>query len=383
MMTLLTAIQGIVFIFAGMHFGPKWAIGGWLFFVAAAFQLAVTCMRLFKSDRTSGVTAVAGCVSLTSVAVVSGLHLQVAAHIITTFTPIGAATGWAVLGGLVAALPWLIALPFWQAWSTLRGSKKKVNLIAVLLVSLTAPAITCLADQGSDLDPVDLEAIASELWETASAGRPIEDTQSSLGTELIVTVARAGDSLPASTALEDGDALVVETIVRQREAHNHPLLPQHGTILSPGRDGVRLANGTAISPRSLLSSVRRLKAGAAAWLPGILDSEFDSPVEFVFSAEGWVISETSSNPLFRGWSTSEVTPYDAALAGAHQLARNSHPNGKFSYIIRGPSGRSKGGYNFPRHAGTGLLSSTTPPSVQGRGDLPRMPGPNSFGVIVC
>ena len=351
-MTLLTAIQAIVFLFAGLHFEPKWAIGGWLFMAVALLQVTVSCLRLAKSSRVNGATALAGAASLVAVAIVAGLHIQVAAHIITTFTPIGAATGWAVLGGLAAALPWLIALPIWQTWVSLKETKKKVKLTGLVLIGLIAPTFTCLLDRGESFESVELQEIASELWEAASSGRSISATAISTNAELIITVARRGESLPGDTTIQEGDALVIEAITRERRAHNHPLLPHNGTVLSPGQDGVRLADGTSISPRSLLSSVKRLRAGAAAWLPAVLNNEFEAPVEYVISTEGWVVSDSSSTSLYRGWSTGEMSPYDAALAGARQLSHNSRPNGKFSYIIKGPSGLSKGGYNFPRHAGS-------------------------------
>lgn len=42
----------------------------------------------------------------------------------------------------------------------------------------------------------------------------------------------------------------------------------------------------------------------------------------------------------------------AIQAGAAFLEHNQQPSGKFTYIVKGPSGDAGSGYNYPRHAGT-------------------------------
>ena len=352
MVTFLTAIQCGVLIVAGLHIEPRWEIGGWLFFAASSMQFATLCSRLLKSSRTARLTAIAGTTALLTTALIAGLHIQVAVHIITTFTPIGAATGWAVLGGLAAALPWLLAFPIWQLASTIKESKKKINIVSALIIAVIGPSIPCFLDRGEAFEPIELQTIAEDYWSAISNGQTIDTGTQPIDSELIVTVIRRGENLPIDTVIEAGDALLIEAVTHKRRVHRHPLLPAQGTVLSPGQDGVILSDGSAISPRSLIPSIRKLKSGAAAWIPAVPNNMFDSEIEFVFSSEGWLTSHSSSSPVYRGWTSGEISPYDAALAGAHQLSNNSHPNGKFSYIIKGPSGLSNYGYNFPRHAGS-------------------------------
>lgn len=60
--------------------------------------------------------------------------------------------------------------------------------------------------------------------------------------------------------------------------------------------------------------------------------------------------------LDRGWTPAPeldaTTLRTSLLAAAGFLERNQLPGGKFTYIVRGPSGEAGPGYNYPRHAGT-------------------------------
>jgi hypothetical protein len=43
---------------------------------------------------------------------------------------------------------------------------------------------------------------------------------------------------------------------------------------------------------------------------------------------------------------------EAAIEGARMVARNMDDEGRFAYLVKGPSGELGKGYNYPRHAGT-------------------------------
>ena len=57
-----------------------------------------------------------------------------------------------------------------------------------------------------------------------------------------------------------------------------------------------------------------------------------------------------ANLVKKGHSVSAVDVAEAALDGARMLARNM-TEGRFAYVVEGPSGALGKGYNFPRHAG--------------------------------
>ena len=80
--------------------------GALLLWTTAFAQLAMATAVFAKRENLGPWMRRCGLLSLATVAFLLGLHLQVALHIVQTFTPIGAQSAWALLGTVALALPW-------------------------------------------------------------------------------------------------------------------------------------------------------------------------------------------------------------------------------------------------------------------------------------
>lgn len=120
--------------------------------------------------------------------------------------------------------------------------------------------------------------------------------------------------------------------------------PSGPYVVSPGRDA--LPSETAAR---LARSATRVEV-----VPGFAVPTSPTPPLRVTSA--LQASGAAPRLLARDWTAGPARSPEsiraAVGAGAAFLARNQQPGGRFTYIVKGPSGESGAGYNYPRHAGT-------------------------------
>ena len=227
---------------------------------------------------------------------------------------------WGPLAGAGLLLPWLLAWPLIR----MRGLNPLLLLGLLPVLQGARPAIP----EGG----VGAEAVAGKLWTEWQAGSRSELPEGSVVTVFLegkaLRTVGARDPLPLSSG---NTALLVEV----------PVGPTGGAIW-PGRDA---PPGT--SPHSYARTLRRRE-----WAPGLKTPYAPSALRYqaaLASASGVVAIED-------GWSPAPELSVANLLAsvrsGAHFLTVNQQEDGRFTYIVLGPSGNPGSGYNYPRHAGT-------------------------------
>ncbi len=124
-----------------------------------------------------------------------------------------------------------------------------------------------------------------------------------------------------------------------------------------------------VVPLTQLVATGSGRAGLAvplALIPGLVGPRVDppdrvDPLAFHASAPrrtevfpGLLLPGPAPDP--RRWSSgpplSAGAIDDALAAAVHHLATNQRADGRYTYIVKGPSGDDGPGYNYPRHAGT-------------------------------
>ena len=364
---LLNVVQALGYIGLGAYFQPRWLPAALLLWALAGAQLVGGGLLLGKRGDTgvrwASIASLVGCLFLL------GLHVQVGVHIINTFTPIGAEKGWTVMGGALALVPWMLFIPLAQLIATRPGKAAASATAAAALVGLVLPGLlTHSATQPDQIWPQqDVQAGAEWAWQQWKSP---DDTPPPTGDEvhLAVTVVRDGvvlevnaasgpfdqalrGALPTQEAWHDDAGLTLEVVRQTTPTHRTPLGPQRGEMVPPGNTG--FLKGGKLKPsvqvwkkvthrRALdtLTVPTPAREGAAHWTTG----------------DAWMVSESGSTAMLAGWSAPEpMTPenlVDSAVAGAHWMHINMQPDGKFAYIVEGPSGKYGRGYNYPRHAGS-------------------------------
>ncbi len=158
------------------------------------------------------------------------------------------------------------------------------------------------------------------------------------------------DTAPSARGIEAGE--VQRTRARaQREGaiHEAPTpgpwrLAGEAFPIAPGRDAL---------PGKDASSTARLGRRVEV-VPGFPVPVVNTRPERVSS---WLVIPGGEPALLdRGWTPAPALDAAAVrtslLAASSFLERNQLAGGKFTYIVRGPSGDPGPGYNYPRHAGT-------------------------------
>jgi len=148
-----------------------------------------------------------------------------------------------------------------------------------------------------------------------------------------------GGALPGAHTRAQREGAIVEVPAAGAWRLTAPSFP-----VAPGRDALAGKDAPSTSRVS-----RRV-----ALVPGF-------PVPTVTSrptrVASWLVPQAGEpTALDRGWTPAPDLDATAIrtslLAAAGFLERNQLPGGKFTYIVRGPSGEAGPGYNYPRHAGT-------------------------------
>jgi|GEM_PF-1519515 len=367
---VLNVLQGVVYAVLGLYFEQRWFPGTVLLFLAAFGQVTSGLMLLFGKKKRDVAVRLVALFSLGTVALLIGLHLQVAVHIIQTFTPIGAETGWTMIGSIGALLPWVLFLPIWQFIKTSQtGWKTGIQSSLLFLLILLPPAYT--AAQGSAQTryaPIQGEAVSEWIWTTwhgettatPTQNTPVEIIRSHIRAGKVIDVhftrsERLEDALPElipSTPPLAGDALLIEAVVAEGKIHR-PVLSQNHIGFQPGLQSLRTAKGPQSLRRWLNSpNIKKGQLLPNLWLPVLSPSD---DVQGWTQQEAWLVNRHGAISLERGWTSPEALDIEtlekAILEAANHLRFHMRPNGQFAYVVKGPSGLPGGGYNFPRHAG--------------------------------
>jgi hypothetical protein len=371
---ILCILQCAVYIGLAVFLGPRWAPLYGVLGVAAALQLAAGGLVLVGRPAQAWVRG-AAVASLLAVGLVVGLYLQVGAHAVLHFAKVGAGMGWAIIGGVVAALPWLIFVPIGQLVEVGLGRRWGAASALILLAALLLPSAIHLAHQAPvERYPAhDGAAAAAWLearWEDPAASAP----PSGAGPALLVVAAVEGGVIYDSQTLEGPDlasalltweppmrmpgaALYVD-LATARYRLGSPWLVASGVALLPlGEHGLMLEEGAA----GTLALWRSKAVRRAELLPGLRVGALDlrkgpaRGARQVLAMGSFLAGTDGVVPVQRTWAAPPELSADAvlevAMEGAHMVARNMTEDGRFAYIVKGPTGELGKGYNYPRHAG--------------------------------
>jgi hypothetical protein len=370
---VLCLLQAAVYTGLALFLGPRWAPLYAVLGLAATLQLAAGGVLLAGRPAVPFVRG-AAVGSLLAVGVVVGLYLQVGLHAVLHFAKVGAGMGWALLGGVVASLPWLAFVPIWQLWRVGVSRKAGVGAGAALLAAMLLPP----AWHGLHQRPTDryaaVDGAAATAWLQARwDGEATAAPHGEGPVRLLVAAVRGGavfdhqelvgDDLPSALAAwqppvrRDGAALYVD-VAQARQRLGSPWLASADVALLPlGEHGLEAARAVGSLELWRSESVRRAQLAPGLWI-GALDLREGpaSGASHALAVESWLSGEEGVVAVQRTWAappdlTADAV-YEAALAGAHMVAGNMNEEGRFAYIVKGPSGDLGRGYNYPRHAGT-------------------------------
>lgn len=148
-----------------------------------------------------------------------------------------------------------------------------------------------------------------------------------------------GSALPSSRARAQREGAIVEVPSPgpwRLAAPTFPVAPGRDAL--PGKDApstARASRRVAVVPGFQVPTVTTRPQRVASWLTPPAGEPL--PLD-----RGWTPAPRLDGPALRA----------SLLAAAGFLERNQLPGGKFTYVVRGPSGEPGPGYNYPRHAGT-------------------------------
>jgi hypothetical protein len=366
---LLNLLQAVVYVGFALYLGERWAPAWAVMGVGIVAQLAAAFGLL--TQRPTAWVKWASVASLAAMTVIVGLHVQVGLHIVATFTPVGDKTGWAVLGAVAAALPWAIFLPLAQLVAARGTTKPQAGAAAAaVLAALLIPSAHAQGAMKSDqvFAPQEGAAAAAWLWQAWSqnttapppAGEgPVTAIVSTFarGERTSVAYAEGPDLASVLEQLrptglpERGAGIVLEIATEEGPIYRSWMQPGGYSLLRPGADGLRTETGL-VGPQELWrdESVVSRRPGEVLPIPAV-KTQGVSRVRF----QSWIASDAGVSEMYRTWSAPQDLTADnvreAALAGALHIAENQRSDGRYAYVVQGPSGTLKGGYNYPRHAG--------------------------------
>ncbi len=371
---ILCILQAAVYVAAAAILGPRWLPLFGVLGVVAALQLAAGGVVLLGRPAAAWVR-IAAIGSLLAVGLVVGLYLQIGVHAVLHFAQVGAGMGWAVIGGVMAALPWLIFLPIWQLAKVGVGLRAGAAGAAALVLALLLPPVWHSIHQAPLERYPAHDGAATAAWlEARWQGEQVEAAPVSAGSALLVVSAvEAGEiydrqvleGADLSSALQawvppqrlPGAALYVD-LATARHRLGVPWLAASGVALLPlGEHGLLGPDGVVGSLELWRSGSARRAELAPSLRVGALDLG-KGPARGAtqgVAMRSWLAGDSGVAPVQRSWAAppdlSADAVHEAALAGARMVARNQTPDGRFAYIVKGPSGDLGKGYNYPRHAG--------------------------------
>lgn len=366
--------QALVYGGGAFYLGQRWW-PLWLVLGAAALGQALAGGWLVAGRGARWVRPAAG-ISLAAVALVIGLYLQIGLHAISRFAEVGQGLGWGLLGGVVAALPWLVAVPLWQLVSLGLGRRGVGGGAALLLAALVLPPLALWVAQVPTARYPAQDGAAVATW-LESSWRGAEAAALPVGPGpalLVVTEVAAGERLgrqvlegaDLTAALESwsppaapaGGALLVEIVRAERRLAGPWLADSRLALLPVGAAGLRTPRGIVGADQAWTSKAqRRGEVGPGLRIHGLdLTRDLTRGATRSLDIEAWIATDGQVSPLLSGWAAPPALSADsvaeAALAGARMVARNQAEDGRYAYLVKGPSGDLGKGYNYPRHAGT-------------------------------
>ncbi|MFH1467777.1 MAG: hypothetical protein ABIO70_25550, partial [Pseudomonadota bacterium] len=370
---VLNLVQSLVYGGAAFYLGQRWW-PLWLVLGSAAVGQALAGGWLLAGRGARWVRPAAG-LSIAAVALVIGLYLQIGVHAITRFAEVGQGLGWGLLGGVVLALPWLVAVPLWQlvVLGLRRRDAGAGGALVLVLLALPPAALWVAQLPTAHLPAQDGAAAAAWLeasWRGEEAGAPPAGPGPAL---LVVTEVSAsqrlgrqvleGADLPA--ALRSwrpptpvvGGALLVEVVRAERRLAGPWLSDPHMAPLPVGATGLRTPRGVVGADQVWRTKAqRRGELGPGLRIHGLdLTRDLTRGATRSLEIEAWIAAEGEVSPMLAGWAAPPALSADAvaeaALAGARMVARNQAEDGRYAYLVEGPSGELGKGYNYPRHAG--------------------------------
>jgi hypothetical protein len=373
--SVLCFLQCAVYVALAVVLGARWAPLYGVLGIAGALQLAAGIALLLGRPHQAWLR-VAGIGSLVAVGLLVGLYLQVGVHAVLHFATVGAGMGWALIGGVAAALPWLIFVPTWQLVRVGLGRRSAAGGGgALVLMALLPPAWHALQQAPVQAFPAqDHHGVAAWLearWDGDGAAQPPEGPGPAL---LVVAAVQAGEIYDSqvlegadlATALagweppvrEDGAALYVD-LATARHRLGVPWLASEGVALLPLGEHALQGQGGVHGSLALWRSeaVRRGELAPGLWV-GALDLD-EGPAQLAehgLAVQSFLVDGGGVVPVQRTWAAppelSADAVLEAAMEGARMVARNQGADGRFAYKVLGPSGDLGKGYNYPRHAGT-------------------------------
>ncbi|HJN76636.1 MAG TPA: hypothetical protein QGF58_22085 [Myxococcota bacterium] len=369
---VLNLAQGGVYVAFALYHQDRWLGATAILLVAAVAQWVAGGLLLARGDE-RGLNP-GNWVSLLGVGVVFGLYLQVGVHIAETFTPVGAKTGYALMGAAAAALPWVIFFPIAQLIATWRSRAGLAGGALLLAGILFPPGIHAAALSPESTYPSHDGAPAAQWLRASWLGEDVGPPPDGPGPVVaVVTVVHEGALLESATT--SGDSLAD---VLQRAVPSLPPLQEAGLVLElataegplrlpviaprgpiplrPGRTGLRHDEGihsTLSTWREPAVAYSRMLEGPS--VPGVKLSELDGTETAWVDLDGWMTSDHGTVTLEMTWAEAPAldaeAALEAALAGGRHIAHNQNEAGRYAYVVRGPTGIHGGGYNYPRHAG--------------------------------
>lgn len=335
---LLHLVQSAIYAGVAWELSHRWNVDAALLGAAAATQLVGLSRRPRWEPWIHLVTVVL-------VLAVYARFAAVALHVQRVFGPLTSQQSLNLLGASFVALPWVLGFPLIRLWHTRDGGRATVLLVAPFAL---LPAFEGLVPSPTHPDSERVVEVAGAVWEGASLSdvRLAPDARVRVtplldgvpGQPITFTAASIPDALPSSLAPPgDRHALLVDIAERALPAS----LARLGTD-APAADDAR-------SPVVLARSLPRAEV-----LPGLFVPRARAPTTRWRSA---LVSADGVVELDRGWAPGPATfgtaEVDTAIhAAVAHLAHGQSADGRFTYIVKGPSGAPGKGYNYPRHAGT-------------------------------
>ncbi len=373
---LLNLLQALVFGLLAAKLGARWMPAGAICGVAVLAQLAAGGWLLAGRDDLRPIRWANGLTLVVS-AFTLGLFVQVGVHIVAHFTPVGAQTGYELLGGTALAAPWVLAVPLGQLIAAgIRPAEGAGTAAAVLLAVAIPSGVAVWHAQPIRTFASDIDVPAAARWtHNRTAGRgemwllpegpgpvllivSLVDNAKVIGSEVVEGETLEGALSKVSLETRNHDAAVyVDAAVAEYSLWQPWLVNGRGWLMRPAESAL-LGTERAVGSLELWRSkaVGHAYAFDRLGYISIDPSAFAKagPTSWVqvqggmgLGRDAWPITQTWSSPP----ELTADTAYQAAVAGARHMAYNQADGGRYAYVVKGPSGHHGGGYNYPRHAG--------------------------------
>ncbi|HMV69354.1 MAG TPA: hypothetical protein PKA64_21105, partial [Myxococcota bacterium] len=338
-------VQVVVYAFTAQELWKRFWMDASAFGLAAGLQLAAAAASRERPALYRGLNLASAVIALA----VYGRFVLQAAYVVRSFGEMAGDAAWAALASGALALPWLFAIPLLAVGRL--GSRDLAGLVVLLPVAAALRPYPALASGfGEDEAQNAARGVARGLW-GAMTGRA--DPVPGLPPEALVVITPWSDGKPLKSRCVHGDEVSELAGKIERPPGRGGLVVDVGWRSLPG--GYMVAGRDAPlrdgCPPSATSIARSM--GTTAVAPGLWAAYAPGGAVRFASA---VASDDGVTDLRGGWSRGPDLDADTIRASVREAAgyaaRNMDDQGRFAYVIEGPSGARGKGYNYPRHAGT-------------------------------